>query len=313
MQEESTPKFHVATFNGTGGQLFAIQIVNVLLCIVTLGLYYPWAKVNTLRFLYEETTFMGDQFVFHGTGKQLFIGFIKVVGIFLLLGFMMGIMMRFAPVLGVLTFYAAMIVLIPVAVHGALKYRMSHTSWRGIYFGYRGDLVELIKKYVIGFILTIVTFGIYGAWFAMDLQRYVTGHIRAGSVKFGFDGQGGEYFKIFFLGYLLTILTLGIYGFWWMKNIFNFMADHTYLEHEGNEYYFHGGSTAGQVFRLSIGNMLLVFFTLGIGTPWAIVRTIRYQMRNMMLHGAFDPSGIEQTEPAFTDATGDALGEALGL
>lgn len=309
MQEESTPKYHVATFNGTGGQLFAIQIVNVLLCIVTLGMYYPWARVNTLRFMYEETTFMGDQFVFHGTGKQLFIGFIKVVGIFLLLGFIAGI----AGELGILLIYLCLIVLTPVAVHGALKYRMSHTSWRGIYFGYRGDLVELIKMYAKGIILTVLTIGIYGAWFAMDVQRYITGHIRAGSVKFGFDGKGGEYFKVFFLGYLLTIVTLGIYGFWWARNMFNYMADHTYLEHEGNEYYFHGGSTAEQVFRLGIGNMLLVFLTLGIGTPWAIVRTIKYQLRNMKLHGAFDPTGIEQTEPAYTDATGDMLGDALGL
>lgn len=309
MQEESTPKYHVATFNGTGGQLFAIQIVNFLLCIVTLGMYYPWARVNTLRFMYEETTFMGDQFVFHGTGKQLFIGFIKVVGIFLLIGFIAGIGGEF----GIFIAYLCLIVLTPVAVHGALRYRMSHTSWRGIYFGYRGDLVELIKMYVKGIILTILTVGIYSAWFAMDVQRYITGHIRAGSVKFGFDGKGGEYFKVFFLGYLLTIVTLGIYGFWWARNMFNYMADHTYLEHEGNEYYFHGGSTAGQVFNLSIGNMLIVMFTLGIGTPWAIIRTVRYQLRNMKLHGAFDPAGIEQTEPAYTDATGDMLGDALGF
>lgn len=309
MQEESASKYHVASFNGTGGQLFAIQIVNLLLCIVTLGMYYPWARVNMLRFMYEETSFMGDQFVFHGTGKQLFIGFIKVVGIFLLLGFIAGI----GEEIGIFIAYLCMIVLVPVAIHGALSYRMSHTSWRGIYFGYRGDLVELIKMYVKGFLLTIVTFGIYGAWFAMDIQRYVTGHIRAGSVKFGFDGKGGEYFKVFFLGYLLTIVTLGIYGFWWARNMFNYMADHTYLEHQGNEYYFHGGSTAGQVFNLSIGNMLIVMFTLGIGTPWAIIRTVRYQLRNMKLHGAFDPTGIEQTEPAYTDATGDMLGDALGF
>lgn len=310
MQEESDPKYHVATFNGTGGQLFAIQIVNFFLCIVTLGMYYPWARVNMLRFVYEETTFMGDQFVFHGTGKQMFVGFIKVFGLFILLGIISAMV---GPDVGPIIIYGAMLLLMPVAIHGALRFRMSHTSWRGIFFGYRGDLGELMKIYFKGLGLTIITLGIYGAWFAMDLQRYINSNLRIGSAKFGFDGKGNEYFKIAFLGYFLTIFTLGIYGFWWIRNMFNYLADHTYVEHEGNEYYFHGGSTTGQVFRLSVGNFFLILLTLGIGTPWAIVRSINYQLKNNMLHGAFDPTGIEQTEPAFTDATGDMLGDALGL
>src|SRR5580700_2004681 len=32
------------TFNGAGGTLFGIHVVNVLLMIVTLGIYYFWAK-----------------------------------------------------------------------------------------------------------------------------------------------------------------------------------------------------------------------------------------------------------------------------
>lgn len=307
--ETQQPQFHAASFHGTGGQLFAIQIVNFFLMIVTLGLYYPWARANTLKFMYDETSFMGDRFEFHGTGKQMFIGFLKVLGIFLLLG----IMASAFGVVGMVIAYLLFIVLIPVAIHGSLSYRMSHTSWREIYFGYRGDLGTLVTKYITGFLLTMVTLGIYGAWFVMDVQRYVTGNIRAGSVKFGFDGKGGEYFRIFLGGYLLTIITAGIYGFWWMRDLYNYTADHTYVEHNGNEYYFHGSSTAGQVFRLSLGNMLLIFFTLGIGTPWAIVRSIKYTVSNFQLHGAFDPSGIEQTEPAFADATGDMLGDALGL
>ena len=33
-------------FTGSGSEYFKIWIVNVLLTIITLGMYYPWAKVR---------------------------------------------------------------------------------------------------------------------------------------------------------------------------------------------------------------------------------------------------------------------------
>jgi Bacterial protein of unknown function (DUF898) len=36
-------------FTGSGSEYFRIWIVNLLLMLVTLSLYYPWAKVRRLR------------------------------------------------------------------------------------------------------------------------------------------------------------------------------------------------------------------------------------------------------------------------
>ena len=38
------------SFNGSGMEYFKIWIVNVLLTIITLGLYHPWAKVRNHRY-----------------------------------------------------------------------------------------------------------------------------------------------------------------------------------------------------------------------------------------------------------------------
>jgi uncharacterized membrane protein YjgN (DUF898 family) len=38
-------------FRGTGGEYFRIWIVNLLLTILTLGIYSAWAKVRQLRYL----------------------------------------------------------------------------------------------------------------------------------------------------------------------------------------------------------------------------------------------------------------------
>ncbi|HZG01773.1 MAG TPA: DUF898 family protein, partial [Chitinophagales bacterium] len=63
------------TFHGRGGDLFGIYVVNWLFTVLTLGIYYPWAKAAVLRYLYQETEFDNSRFSFHGTGKEMFIGF----------------------------------------------------------------------------------------------------------------------------------------------------------------------------------------------------------------------------------------------
>src|SRR5687767_7359068 len=75
----NVPKQYQLRFLGEGGALFAIQIVNLLLMIVTLGLYYPWAKAKTLRYIYGATEFEGSTLQFHGTGAEMFKGFIKAI------------------------------------------------------------------------------------------------------------------------------------------------------------------------------------------------------------------------------------------
>ena len=42
-------------FTGSGTEYFGIWIVNLLLTIVTLGIYSAWAKVRRLQYFYRHT------------------------------------------------------------------------------------------------------------------------------------------------------------------------------------------------------------------------------------------------------------------
>jgi uncharacterized membrane protein YjgN (DUF898 family) len=140
------------TFHGEGANSIGVYIVNILITFFTLGLYYPWAKAAILKYVYEESEFEQSRFTFHGTGKEMFIGFIKAIGIILVIIY--GVLFVDIDqkcviiIVGVIIFYAALLLLIPVAIHGSLRYRMSRSSWRGIHFGYRGDLNEFVKMFV---------------------------------------------------------------------------------------------------------------------------------------------------------------------
>ena len=52
-------------FRATGGEYFRIWIVNLLLTIVTLGIYSAWAKVRRLRYFYGSTLLDGHSFEYH--------------------------------------------------------------------------------------------------------------------------------------------------------------------------------------------------------------------------------------------------------
>ena len=106
-------------FHGKGGEYFSIVIVNWLLTVITIGLYYPWAKARQLQYLYGATELEGDRFTFHGTGKEMFKGFIKAILIFAIIyGGFFALAAAEMPILAVVYLYAGLIALIPLAMKG---------------------------------------------------------------------------------------------------------------------------------------------------------------------------------------------------
>ena len=52
---EGQQSFHLRiSFTGSGSEYFRIWIVNLLLLLVTFGIYYPWAKVRRLRYFQKN-------------------------------------------------------------------------------------------------------------------------------------------------------------------------------------------------------------------------------------------------------------------
>lgn len=304
-------------FNGSGGALFGILIVNFLLTVITLGLYYPWAKSKRLKYLYAETELDGSRFTFHGTGAEMFKGFIKAIGLLIVvygvffLSILSGSMAL--RIFGFLFFFAAIILIGPLAIHGSLRYKMSRTSWRSIHFGYRGDRKELVIMYLKGIFLSIITLYIYLAWFSCNLRRYIIGNIRFGSIGFKYEGKGGDLFILNLKGFFLSILTLGIYSFWWFRDMMKFYINNIKIVKNEKDYNISFNASAGDIFILFLINYLLVIFTLGIAIPWVMVRNIKFIYENSMIDGEFDTSNIQQTEEDYKDATGDDMLDMLDL
>ncbi|MEK0445714.1 MAG: hypothetical protein RLZZ399_1035 [Verrucomicrobiota bacterium] len=130
-------------FTGSGGEYFRIWIVNLLLTLLTLGFYYPFAKVRRQRYMLTNTRVGGHALDYHANPWQLLRGYVLV-------GALLGglrLASSFSITLGQIT--ALLIwVLWPAFLYSSMRFRLRTTSWRGLRFHFTGTLAEAYKTFL---------------------------------------------------------------------------------------------------------------------------------------------------------------------
>jgi uncharacterized membrane protein YjgN (DUF898 family) len=311
--KQSEPgKIRQLSLKGTGGELFGIQLVNTFLTIVTLGIYKFWGKTKVRNYLWSQTELEGERFVYHGTGKELLLGFSKVMLIFVLPVLLLSLMSRIMGqniilriVTPVLTFVLVMAI-VPLAYVGFRRYLLSRTSWRGIRFSFRGQVKDFAAIFLGGGLLTAITLGLYYPFFDARRQAFMVKHSFFGNCPFQFDGNGRELFKPFLVALILFLPTLGLSWVWFMAARQRYFWDHTCLD----EVRFRYTATGGQLLGLYLTNFLLLIVTLGLAWSWVVVRSIGFTFSYLILEGDMDLAKVRQ-EAQIASATGDALADAL--
>ncbi|WP_419905223.1 DUF898 family protein [Kiloniella sp.] len=94
MSEDTFEKFK---FSGNANEWFGIWIVNLLLSIMTIGIYSAWAKVRRRKYFANHTYVADRNFDYHATGKQILIGRLIIIGVYILFN----IVLIAAPTIGV--------------------------------------------------------------------------------------------------------------------------------------------------------------------------------------------------------------------
>ena len=318
ISEESTrqtPEKITIKFLGQGSRYFGIAILNAILTIITLGLYYPWAKANIRKFLWNETEVKDSRMVFHGTGKEMFRGFIIA---YLVLGslYLGMVLTQSDPEYALyfaLGFYLGLILIVPLAIFGAWRYRITRTSWRGIFMGFDGVFKKFLKLYFKHLFFTIISFGIYAPWFRVEIITFLFNHTLIGKNRLGFKGQGSDLFGINLLGGILSVITLYLYVPVYLKDRINFTLNNTFIDNGDTQRLVKSHLTGKQAWVIMVTNVLLVIVTLGIGFAWASMRYMRMILENIDLPDNLDLDNLEQSEKGRIDATGDELVDIMDV
>ena len=123
------------SFEGSGFEYFKIWIVNILLIVITFGIYYPWAKVRNHRYFYANSTLDGRNFEYHATGKQLFFGYLIAMALLITYA----IIQQVSPI-GSFIVLGIFLLALPWIIWRSFKFNMRVTSFSNVRFSFEGDL-----------------------------------------------------------------------------------------------------------------------------------------------------------------------------
>ncbi len=129
-------------FTGSAGEYFRIWIVNILLTLLTLGIYGAWAKVRTRRYFYANTLLDGESFHYLAKPGVILKGHL-LVGAALLVLFLAKYQ---SPMLYSLVFGVALSVL-PYLLFKAHRFRARNSAYRNIRFRFLGNVRGAYKTH----------------------------------------------------------------------------------------------------------------------------------------------------------------------
>jgi uncharacterized membrane protein YjgN (DUF898 family) len=124
-------------FTGTGREYFGIWIVNLLLTIVTLGIYSAWAKVRKLQYFYRNTQLDGSAFEYHGNPVAILKGRLLAVALLVVYKVALATLGAFAliPMLAVMA-------AVPWLLAQSYRFRLRNSGYRGLRFRFAGAVSE---------------------------------------------------------------------------------------------------------------------------------------------------------------------------
>lgn len=207
-------------FEGTWREFAPIAFTNLLLTIVTLGIYRFWATTRERQYLWSRSRFIDEHLEWTGLGKELFFGFLMVAVLFgipvLVLQFVVeALMIQGYPGLGAALMVAMVLTIFylsGVARYRALRYRLGRTHWRGIRGGsydpgFRYGL-SYMWKYAVGYL----AMGLMVPWAMVSLWNERWGHMSFGQLRFSGQADFSPVMKRYLLFYLAPLILL-IVGF----------------------------------------------------------------------------------------------------
>ncbi|MFU0921582.1 YjgN family protein [Kluyvera sichuanensis] len=183
--------------------VFIICLTNVILSIITCGIYLPWAFVRSRRYLYGNMELNGARFSYHASGGAIFISWLVLAVLIAALCFIELAMTHsgeviFAPWVFML-FYPFMMV-------KSLSYHAAMTTLNGVRFGFQ---CSMLRAWWVMMGIPIVT--------ALLLIGLFSGYARLIGLPSSIDTVITLIISCIVLGLIVTAIVNGIVYRYWIK------------------------------------------------------------------------------------------------
>jgi uncharacterized membrane protein YjgN (DUF898 family) len=348
LRQEANNKRHTTLrFTGNTSEYFKIWIVNVLLTILTIGIYSAWAKVRKKKYFYRNTFLLDFSFDYLAMPKKILVGRLIVFGTLIIL-----IITGYIDPLLLLIFAIPTILLFPWIVVKALSFKAQNSSYCNIRFGFLGTYGEAIRVFILQMLITILTLGIGYFYQRYRRTQYVFNNSTYGKTSFRLRLDSSVDFLELYLwkvakyGILVgignaVILLIGkallpvvvFQVFEGIISIFISISFIAFLQAAKTNLIWSNvllGEKSDPVYvifksTLSVKKMIWIYFSntyavvlsMGLLAPWASIRTIRYRLSNLgvTLYGELDSfiAGEQKEIGAFGEEIIDFSDFDLGL
>ena len=196
LRKKTTP----VIFQGKASEYFGIWIVNLLLSLITLGIYSAWAKVRRKKYFYNNTLIDNVGFDYHAKPISILKGRLIAVAFFIAYGMSASIHPSL-PVVFLVVFFIALPWLV---VRGSL-FNARNTSHRGLRFDFVGKLSQAIKVFIGLPLLFIPTLGLIFPYVAHQKSQFLVNNHRFGLSQFDMQPVVKKYYKVYFIVMILPV------------------------------------------------------------------------------------------------------------
>ena len=327
-------------FTGSGSEYFGIWIVNMLLSIVTVGVYSAWAKVRRLQYFYRHTELAGSSFDFHGNPLKILAG--RAVALIMLGAYQYSVRIR-SPwtlvIIGVIAFA------MPWLLRNSFRFRLYNTSWRAVRFHFRGPVSRAYRVFLLNGFLSLITLYLLMPFAHQRIKAYQHDNSWFGSTRCSFHARAGQFYRIYPLMLVAIILYGCLVAFSGIGPALAQLGQARQHSGHVDPYAFtkalaivYGGVilvsiVIGPIFHALIANLIwsntrigehriecnipvfgflwitfsnfvLVVLTLGLFIPWAAVRSTKIQLEGIRLVPAGDLQAFADADPEDVEAVG---------
>ncbi|MDR2790661.1 MAG: DUF898 domain-containing protein [Campylobacteraceae bacterium] len=295
-------------FRGSALDFFKIWFVNVVLTIITLGIYGAWAKVRNNHYIYGNTYLGGRPFEYTANPVRILIGRLIMVGFYAPYVIASYLMFEKVKLLIAVLFMLAL----PLLIRQALVFKAKYTRFHGLSFRYKATIGEFYGFFLLHFFLNLITLGIIFPYTHSEFKKLVLNNASYGESNFYFPGRTGQFFLIYLKIPALVIVfiimltaMMGIVAYtaegaplvsiifgavsYFVLIAFSFALQGSleawvgkvvYNDTSIKEYRMLNQWSAARLSWIYLSNFFVILFSFGLMYPWAKIRSIRYKLEN---------------------------------
>lgn len=335
-------------FRGNAKEWFGIWIVNLLLSIVTIGIYSAWAKVRTKKYFYNHTYVEERNFDYHATGKQILVGRLIIIAAIVILQIVTVVL----PFVGVLLI-VGLLFAYPWLIVRSMQFNARMSSFSNVRFGFSATVGQAFLTFLVyPLLMALTAYTTFPIW-DRAVKRFSIDNRKLGQASFKLDVPLGVFYKAFLIS-IAWILGVGVLGviatglsfqefeiamynleanpsaamsvmalfyllffaaflpaaFIYQALTRNAVYNNTTLE---GGHRFASNVTAPKLLWIAVSNLVVVLCTLFLMLPWAQVRLSKYLADHTALIPGSSLDEFVDRQQAAGSAMSDAYTDLEGI